>query len=115
MQGGLKRDRWGTCPVVQWLRLHASTVGRGRVQPLLGALRSHVLPLDSARATTEMENLAGRPAQPNKYLLKRKEVRGFPGGSVVKNPPANAGDVVPSLNQGDPTCRGGTKPAGHNC
>ena len=27
---------------------------------------------------------------------------GFPGGSVVKNPPANAGDVVPSLGGEDP-------------
>ena len=27
---------------------------------------------------------------------------GFHGGSVVKNPPANAGDKVPSLGQEDP-------------
>ena len=26
----------------------------------------------------------------------------FPGGSVVKNPPANAGDKGPSLRQEDP-------------
>ena len=33
------------------------------------------------------------------------KLRGFPGGSVVKNPPANAGDVemwVQSLGQEDP-------------
>ena len=27
---------------------------------------------------------------------------GFPGGSVVKNPPANAGDTGPSLGREDP-------------
>ena len=38
-----------------------------------------------------------------------KEGRGdFPGGTVVKNPPANA------LVQEDPTCRGATKPVHHN-
>jgi len=36
--------------------------------------------------------------------------RGFPGGSEVKNPPANAGDtdLIPDL--GDPTGLGATKP-----
>ena len=29
-------------------------------------------------------------------------VRGFPGGSVVKNPPASVGDGVPSMGQEDP-------------
>ena len=29
-------------------------------------------------------------------------LQGFPGGSVVKNPPANAGDKVQSLDQDDP-------------
>ena len=32
--------------------------------------------------------------QPDKYLKKKKKYRGFSGGSVVKNPPANAGDMV---------------------
>ena len=32
-----------------------------------------------------------------RYILKQKE-RGFPGGAVVKNPPANAGDT--GLNPG---------------
>ena len=43
----------------------------------------------------------------------------FPGGAVVKNPPALAGSIpgrtrVRSLVQEDPTCRGATKPASHN-
>ena len=38
---------------------------------------------------------------------------GFPGGSVVKNPPVNAGDTgsIPDLRR----CRGATKPVHHNC
>ena len=36
--------------------------------------------------------------------------QGFPGGSVVKKPPANAGEAgsIPGLE--DPTCHGATKP-----
>ena len=38
----------------------------------------------------------------------------FPGGAVVKNPPANAGTRVRALAREDPTCRGATKPMHHN-
>ena len=31
---------------------------------------------------------------------------GFPGGSVIKNPPANAGDMVRSLGREDPLEKG---------
>ena len=37
--------------------------------------------------------------------------QGFPGGTVVKNLPANAGDTGSILVWEDPTCRGATKPA----
>ena len=40
--------------------------------------------------------------------------RDFPGGAVVKNPPANAGDTGSSPSLEDPTCRRATKPASHN-
>ena len=40
--------------------------------------------------------------------------RGFPGGAVVENPPANAGDTGSSSDLEDPTCRGATKPVRHN-
>ena len=42
--------------------------------------------------------------------------RDFPGGAVVKNPPANAGDNagVWALVREDPTCCGETKPVCHN-
>ena len=40
----------------------------------------------------------------------------FPGGSVVKNPYANAGDMglIPGLGWEDPTCLRTTKPMSHN-
>ena len=44
----------------------------------------------------------------------RKSIQGFPGGAVVENPPADAGDMVRALVREDPTCRGATKPACHN-
>ena len=40
---------------------------------------------------------------------------GFPGGAVLENPPANAGDTGSSPGLGeDPTCREATGPVGHN-
>ena len=36
----------------------------------------------------------------------------FPGGTVVKNPPANSGTRVRALVQEDPTCHGATKARG---
>ena len=46
--------------------------------------------------------------------IKDDTNRDFPGGAVVKNPPANAGDTgsIPDLE--DPTCHGATKPVRHN-
>ena len=38
----------------------------------------------------------------------------FPGGTVVKNPPANAGKRVQSLVWEDLTCPRATKPVRHN-
>ena len=38
----------------------------------------------------------------------------FPGGTVVKNPPANAGDMGSSPVREDPTCRGAAKPVCHS-
>ena len=43
----------------------------------------------------------------------RIRLLGFPGGSVVKNPSANAGETQ-ALVQEDPTCHGATKPMSHN-
>lgn len=34
------------------------------------------------------------------YLLEKKNTLGLPGGSVVGNPPANAGDTVSILGPG---------------
>ena len=40
---------------------------------------------------------------------------GFPGGAVVENLPANAGDTGSSPVWEDPTCHGATGPVSHNC
>ena len=47
-----------------------------------------------------------------KHLVRRS--LGFPGGSVVKNPPAKKGTWVQSLVQKDPTCLGITNSMHHN-
>ena len=47
-------------------------------------------------------------------LNPNKQKRGFPGGAVVKNLPANAGDTGSSPGPGDPTCHRATKPVRHN-
>ena len=44
----------------------------------------------------------------------RKMIGGLHTGSVVKNSPANVGDMVQSLIQEDPTCCGATRPVYHN-
>ena len=44
----------------------------------------------------------------------RKSLRGFPGGSVVENPPTNAGDMGSIPDPEDPTCCRATKPMHHN-
>ena len=49
------------------------------------------------------------------HLLNKKYIAAdFPGGTVVKNPPANAGTQVRALVWEDPTCRGATKSMHHN-
>ena len=47
-------------------------------------------------------------------LSSSKTYSGFPSGPVAKNPPANAGDRVPSLVWEDLTCLRATKPMDHN-
>ena len=48
------------------------------------------------------------------YIFIKNNMKGFPGGSVVKNPPANAEDTVLPLVQENPTCCGAAKPVSHN-
>ena len=44
----------------------------------------------------------------------KKAVEDFPGDPVVKNPPANAGNMSSIMVQEDATCRGTVKPVWHN-
>ena len=48
--------------------------------------------------------------------MHNKPFRDFPGGSVAKNLPSNAGDMssVPGWGTKFPTCHGATKPMHHN-
>ena len=46
--------------------------------------------------------------------IKNTHIWGLPGGSMVKNLPANAGDRVRLLIWEDPTCSGATNPKHHN-
>ena len=48
------------------------------------------------------------------FILKTCLIWGFPGGTVVKNPPANAGDTGSSPGQGRSHMPRSTKPMGHN-
>ena len=47
--------------------------------------------------------------------LNKMNSVGFPAGTVVKNPPANAGDTGSSPDREDSTGHRATKPASHNC
>ena len=46
--------------------------------------------------------------------MQKAVARVFPGGAVVENLPANAGDTVQALVWEDPTCRGATRSVSHN-
>ena len=46
--------------------------------------------------------------------FKKYVLSGFPGGAVVENLPANAGDMGRALVWEDPTCCGATRPVSHN-
>ena len=79
----------GTSLVVQWLRLCAPNAGDPGSIPGWGT-GSHMPQL-------------------------RVHMPDFPGGTVVKNPPANAGDMGSIPSPGiDPTCQRATKPMHHN-
>ena len=55
-----------------------------------------------------------QPSRPSLAKAKRKMLGGFPGGSVVKNPPVNAEAWVQSLIWEDLTCCRAAKPVCHN-
>ena len=55
--------------------------------------------------------VAGKSEYMHSRDISKYQKRGFPGGSVVKNLPANAGDMGYILE--DPTCHGATQPWCH--
>ena len=58
--------------------------------------------------------LGAATMQNSMKIPSKTKNKGFPGGSVVRNPPANVGDRVQSLVQEDPTYHRATKPVYHN-
>ena len=73
--------------VVQWLRLHDSTAGEVGSIPGWG---TKILPAIRQ----------GKKKEPNPPGNKNNQGQGFPGGSVVKNLPANVGDTGPIPDPG---------------
>ena len=73
---------------------------------------------ETTESTQQLERLRRRHREnlsPTVRLVSQPtKTGGFPGSSVVKNPPANAGDTVRSLLQEDCTHRKATKPTHHN-
>ena len=51
-------------------------------------------------ALIKMELLYNDESKKNTYFSKKNNYRDFPGGTVVKNPPANAGDTGSSPGPG---------------
>ena len=49
------------------------------------------------------------------FLSRRTNSKGFPGGSVVKNPPANAGDVGSIPGSERPPGEGNGNPLQYSC
>ena len=62
-----------------------------------------------ADSTEEEEGKDGKEKEGDRW---EEEERGCSGGSVVKNPPANAGDTGSIPDPG--RCQGATKSVGHN-
>ena len=71
-------------------------------------------PKDATRKLLELINEIGKVAGYKINAQNSLAFLGFPGGTMVKNLPANAGDMGSSPGQEDPTCRGTNKPMCHN-
>ena len=70
--------------------------------------------LEEIKSPAMVRRVSVEPNRKGREKLLKKNRQGFPGGTVVGNPPANAGDTGRALVREDPTCRGATKPASHN-
>ena len=64
------------------------------------------------RQVLNLQNI--QTAHTTQQQQQNQTTRDFPGGTVVKNPPAKAGTWVWALVREDPTCCGATKPMCHN-
>ena len=65
--------------------------------------------LPSSVGSPSKTEFSTQRGQSTTFQLEKKKTHGdFPGGPVVKNPSANAGDME------DSTCHGATKPVSHS-
>ena len=69
---------------------------------------------DREDQTGTTEDQQREPTSSKWHLFLKTNSRGFPGGSVVKNPHANAGNMGSIPGPGNPTCCGANKPVHHN-
>ena len=99
--------------------------GSGRQRLQVFSLRRclHLMKTMSALLSTlwtKTFNEMGQSCWPGSGVYRAKtssqkiKSRHFPGGAVVKNPPANAGDMGSSSVWEDPTCLKATKPMCHS-
>ena len=68
---------------------------------------------DELRAERQVSSQGWALETPAGAAIEMEE-QDFPGGTVDRNPPANAGDRDSILVQEDSTCLGATKPLPHN-
>ena len=71
------------------------------------------LPLPSVVSWEQLTEL-GKTVYFNLLVYHKRYRLGFPGGTVDRNLPTNAGDTSSILRPGDSTCLGATKPVCHN-
>ena len=77
----------------QSLATGGPTASALKLLPLLREAQANLLNDKSPEPPIERE-------RPSEQPTPRKQGRGFPGGSVVKNPPADAGDIASSPGPG---------------
>ena len=97
-------------PVITECSVTTSTVSSKNIGTDSLRQRNHPLTLSFSSSFQMSSQRVHYEHMSSPYAPLRKQKRDFPGGAVVKNPPANAGALV----QEDPTCCRATKPVHHN-
>ena len=76
---------------------------RSRLLVTCGGVRlSHVVPARGGASACTCSGCRGVNREGQHHFVQRPSILGFPGGSVVKNPPADAGDTGSVPDSGGP-------------